>query len=68
MQGRMWEGIGETPPGSTGRADQSRGRCREGLPGEPVSVGRKKDRQQSALGVGCRRNPQTGQLCREQRP
>lgn len=67
-QGRMWEGIGETPPGSPGRADQSRGRCREGLTGEPVSVGRREAQQQSVLGVGWRRNSQTGQLCREQRP
>lgn len=60
-------GIGETPPGFPGRADQSRGRCREGLPREPVSVGRREDRQQSVLGVGCWRNSQTGQPCREQR-
>lgn len=57
-QGRMWEGVGETPPEPPGRAEQSRG----------TLCGRREEQQQSVSGAGCGRTSQTAQLCREQRP
>ena len=39
VQGRSWEGVGETAPGFPEIAEGGTGHCQEGLPGEHVSAG-----------------------------